>query len=88
MAHRHPRVTRESIDDHSVDPGKKVRKTALKGITTAAVLASLIVGSTFSGPADIIDDQEAANYRPAPIVMDVDEYVNAPGQGLNALICE
>ena len=80
MAHRHPRVTRESIDDHSVDPGKKVRKTALKGITTAAVLASLIVGSTFSGPADIIDDQEAANYRPAPIVMDVDEYVNAPAE--------
>lgn len=78
MSRKHPRVTRGSIDDHYADPGKKVRKKALKGITTAAVLTSLIVGSTFSGPADIIDDQEAANYRPAPIVMDADEFVNAP----------
>ena len=103
MAHKYPRVTRGSMDDHSeelmkaakkikkgideradgyldgtYDPGKKVRKTALKGITTAAVLTSLLVGSAFSGPADIIDDQEAVNYKPAPIVMDVDEFVNAP----------
>ena len=27
MAHKHPRVTRGSMDDHSVDTGKKVRKT-------------------------------------------------------------
>lgn len=78
MSRKQPRVTRGSMDEHFADPGKKSRKTALKGITTAAVLASLIVGSTFSGPADIIDDQEAANYRPAPIVLDADEFVNAP----------
>ena len=78
MAGKTPRVTGETKDGRTDDPGKKVRKTAIKGITTVAVLASLLVGTAFSGPADIIEDQEAANYRPAPVVMDVEEFVNAP----------
>ncbi len=71
----------EKVDgylDGTYDPGDKARKSVLKGITTAAVLMSLLAGSAFSGPADILDEQEAVNYRPAPVVMDVDEFVNAP----------
>ena len=61
-----------------LDPGKEVRKAAFKGATTAVVIASLLTGTSFSDPADIAQDQEAANYRPAPIVMDASDFVNAP----------
>ena len=82
MAQKNPRVTKEKrpADNHPEESKNKksIRKKAVKGVTTAAVLASILAGSAFSGPADIIDDQDIVNYRPAPIVMDVDEYVNAP----------
>lgn len=103
MAHRIPRVTRGSADDHAedllkaarsikegidrradgyldgtYDPKKELRKGALKGATTAVVVLSLLTGLAFSSPAEITEDQSAANYRPAPIVMDVDDFLNAP----------
>lgn len=59
------------------DPKAAARKTAIKGVTTAIVLVSLLTGIAFSSPADINEDQSAANYRPAPIVMDIDEFANA-----------
>ena len=74
MSNKNPRETSGAKDDR----GKKLKKKAIRGVTTAAVLASMLAGSAFSGPADIIDDQDVVNYKPAPIVMDVDEYVNAP----------
>lgn len=62
----------------SYDPKEDLRKEAVRGITTALVALSLLTGLAFSSPADIMEEQEAANYRPAPIVMDVDDFVNAP----------
>lgn len=64
--------------DGTYDPKKEIRKGALKGATTALVMLSLLTGLAFSSPAEITEDQSAANYRPAPIVMDVDEFINAP----------
>ena len=64
--------------DGTYDPGKAVRKNVVKGATTAVVLLSLLTGVAFSSPADIADEQAAANYRPAPIVMDASDFVNAP----------
>lgn len=61
-----------------LDPKKEMRKTAVKGATTAVVMMSLLTGTAFSDPADIVQDQSAASYRPAPIVMDVSDFVNAP----------
>jgi len=61
-----------------LDPKKEVRKAALKGATTAIVMLSLLTGTSFSDPADIVQDQSAANYRPVPIVMDTSDFVNAP----------
>lgn len=60
------------------DPKKEARRTALKGATTALVVVSLLTGLAFASPAEINDDQSAVNYTPAPIVMDVDDFVNAP----------
>ncbi|MBQ6314485.1 MAG: hypothetical protein IJI11_02645 [Mogibacterium sp.] len=60
------------------DPKKEARKHLVKGTTTALVVLSLLTGLAFQGPADITEEQAAANYRPAPIVMDVDDFVNAP----------
>ena len=60
------------------DPAKIIRKNALKGAAGAIVALSLLTGLAFSGPADIMDDQAAADaYRSAPIVMDVDDFVSA-----------
>lgn len=59
------------------DPGKLVKKHAIRGAATAVLVLSLLTGLAFSSPADITEDQEAANYRSAPIVMDVDDFVNA-----------
>lgn len=60
------------------DPSKEAKKAAAKGITAALIAASLLTGLAFSNPAEINEDQAASNYRSAPIVMDVDEFVNAP----------
>lgn len=60
------------------DPGNDIRKTVIRGTASAVVVISLLTGLAFSNPADITEDQSAANYRPAPIVMDVDDFVNAP----------
>lgn len=60
------------------DPKKELRKTAVKGATTAVVMLSLLTGLAFANPAEINEDQAAANYRPAPIVMDASDFVNAP----------
>ena len=59
------------------DPKEAARKHLFKGATTALVVLSLLTGLAFSSPADINEDQSAVNYRPAPIVMDVDDFVNA-----------
>lgn len=64
--------------DGTYDPKKEIRKGALKGATTALVMLSLLTGLAFSSPAEITEDQSAVNYRPAPVVMDVDDFINAP----------
>lgn len=60
------------------DPAEAMRKTAVRGATTAVVMLSLLTGLAFSNPAEINEDQSATSYRPAPIVMDVSDVVNAP----------
>ena len=61
------------------DPRAEARKLTVRGVTTSIVVLSLLTGLAFSNPSEIIEDQsEAANYRPTPIVMDVDDFVNAP----------
>lgn len=64
--------------DGTYDPKSAAKRHVLRGTTTALVVLSLLTGLAFSGPADITSDQDAANYKPAPIVMDVDDFVNAP----------
>ncbi|MBQ6388779.1 MAG: hypothetical protein IJH90_04000 [Mogibacterium sp.] len=59
------------------DPKSEARKHIGRGITTTLVVLSLLTGLAFSSPADIVEDQSAASFRPAPIVMDVDDFVNA-----------
>ncbi len=53
------------------------RKTAVKGVTTALVLVSLLTGIAFSSADEINDEQAEMSYRPAPIVMEIDEFANA-----------
>ena len=61
------------------DPKKEVRKLTVRGVTTSIVVLSLLTGLAFSNPSEILEDQnEAVNYRPTPVVMDVDDFVNAP----------
>ena len=61
------------------DPKKEVRKLTVRGVTTSIVVLSLLTGLAFSNPSEIIEDQnEAVNYKPTPVVMDVDDFVNAP----------
>lgn len=81
---RAARWVRKGVDDRAdaylageYDPKKEVRKHALRGVTTTLVVLSLLTGLAFSSPAEINEDQAAANYRPAPIVMDVDDFMNA-----------
>ena len=60
------------------DPKSEARKLTVRGVTTSLLVLSLLTGLAFSSPAEITEDQSAANYRPAPVVMDVDDFVNAP----------
>ena len=61
------------------DPKAEARKITAKGVTTSLVVLSLLTGLAFSSPADITQDQtEAANFRPTPVVLDVDEFVSTP----------
>ena len=60
------------------DPGKKLKKTAVRGAAAVVVAASLLAGSAFSDPAEIMEDQTAASYRQPPIVLDTSDFVNTP----------
>ena len=60
------------------DPKKEIKKHTVRGVTTALVMLSLLTGIAFSSPADIADEQAASAIRPTPVVMDVDDFVNAP----------
>ena len=65
--------------DGTYDPGTEARKIGVRGITTSLVVLSLLTGLAFSGPADITQDQSAgSNFTPAPVVLDIDEFVNTP----------
>lgn len=65
--------------DGTYDPKEEARKITTRGITTSIVVLSLLTGLAFSSPADVTQDQtSAAAYRPTPVVLDVDEFVNAP----------
>lgn len=64
--------------DGTYDPKAEARKLTVRGVTTSLVVLSLLTGLAFSSPADITEDQAAASYRPAPVVMDLDDFVNAP----------
>lgn len=76
---------RKSVDrridgylEGTYDPKAEVKKHGLRGLTTALLVVSLLTGLAFSSPADIVDEQTAANYRPAPVVMDIDDVISAP----------
>ena len=58
------------------DVKQEARKHAVRGVTTTLVVLSLLTGLAFSSPAEI-NEEQAANYRPAPVVMDVDDFLNA-----------
>ena len=58
------------------DPKADMHKTVVKGTTTVLLVASLLTGLAFSGPAEINEDQASSQLRQAPIVMDVDDYMN------------
>ena len=60
------------------DPKKAARKNIMRGATTLIVAASLLTGVAFDGPADINEEQAASNYNQPPIVMEIDEFANAP----------
>ena len=60
------------------DPKKEARKHIVRGTTTALVVLSILTGLAFSSPAEITDDQAAASYNPAPVVMDIDDFMSAP----------
>lgn len=60
------------------DPKKDLKKTAVKGAAAAVLVASLLTGSTFADPAEIMEGQAATNYRQPPIVLDTSDYVNTP----------
>ena len=61
------------------DPKAEARKITARGVTTTLVVLSLLTGLAFSSPSDVTQDQtSAANYRPTPVVLEVDEFVNAP----------
>ena len=65
--------------DGTYDPKAEARKITAKGVTTSLVVLSLLTGLAFSSPSDVTQDQtEAANFRPTPVVLDVDEFVSAP----------
>lgn len=68
--------TKENPDKKA--SAKGIRKSVLKGTTTVLVIASLLTGIAFPGQEDINEEQAAASYRPAPVVMDVSELINAP----------
>ena len=79
------RKVKQKIDDKAdaylageYDPGEHLRKNVVRGTTTALVVLSLLTGLAFSNPAEITDEQAAASsYKAAPIVMDVDDFMNA-----------
>lgn len=56
--------------------GSNARKTVVKSGSAVLVAVSLLAGLAFDSPADIIEDQSNIHYDKAPIVMDIDEYVN------------
>lgn len=62
--------------DGSYDPKAEARKTFVKGTTTALLALSIITGLAFSGPAEINENQSATQLNPAPVVMDIDDYMN------------
>lgn len=55
----------------------KVSKKVLKGTAAGVIVASILVGLTFNGTAEITGDQAATKYNQTPIVMDIDDYANA-----------
>ena len=54
----------------------KSKGKIVKGTTTALLVASLLTGLAFSGPDEINEDQVSSQLRQAPIVMDIDDYMN------------
>ncbi len=58
------------------NPGDEIKGKAVKATTTAILIASLLTGLSFSGPAELNEDQASSQLRPAPIVMDIDDYMN------------
>lgn len=61
--------------DGAQDPKSSAAKNIVKGGTTALVALSLLTGIGFSDPAEI--NEEQLNVNRAPIVMDVDDYLNS-----------
>ena len=58
------------------NPKEEIHKTVVKGTTTVLLVASLLTGLAFSGPAEINEDQANSQLRQAPIVMEIDDYMN------------
>lgn len=70
------------IDDYldgTYDPKAVARKAGVRGAATSLVVLSLLTGLAFSNPADITQNQTGGpDFNQAPIVLDIDEFANAP----------
>lgn len=62
--------------DGSYDPQQAIKGKVAKGAAAAILVASLLTGLAFTGPAEINEDQTNAKLRQAPIVMEIDDYMN------------
>ena len=63
--------------DGTYDPKEEASKKFAKGATTALLVVSLLSGLAFSGPAEINGEQANTQLKQAPIVMDIDDYMNS-----------
>ena len=57
-------------------PRDEFKSKFAKTTTTVLLAASLLTSLAFSGPDEINEDQVSSQLRQAPIVMDVDDYMN------------
>lgn len=65
--------------DNTENKDNKKPKKAVKGAAASLVVLSLLTSLAFSGPGDIMQEQsDASRFTPTPVVLDVDEFVNAP----------
>ena len=76
--YRKPEQVNEMADIKE-DKIAKAHKKTVRGAATSLVVLSLLTGLAFQSPGDILQDQtDASSFTPTPVVLDIDEFVNAP----------